>query len=295
MVLIQRQAPSHWYLRDGRAFHEIGKKDGTGNRPVNLADARKVLALPSVTNILGVIAKPGLEAWKVEQGILAALTLPRNQHEPLEVFAQRVVADMTQEVERAADFGTAIHNACEVYAVNKEVPTDPVLLRFFESWQRWFDENVERIDGVEQVYVNLEHGYAGRVDMLAKVKHIGWAVVDFKTQKIKRSAKREPKPVFYETWPMQLAAYQKAMAASTAKNITALVSVVIDSAEPGPVHVRVWNAAKAEVRGQESEVLGQKKLDGYYRTFMAAYELWKYVKDYDPTAPVGSCGNPEQN
>jgi hypothetical protein len=266
MVLIERQAPSHWYLRDGRPFHEIGKKDGTGNRAVTLADARKVLALPSVTNILGVISKPGLEAWKIEQGILAALTLPRLPEEPLEGFARRVVADMGEEVEKAADFGTAIHNACEVYAVNKEGPTDPTLLPYFEAWQHWFDENVERIDCVEQVYVNLEHGYAGRVDMLAKLVNIGWAVVDFKTQKIKRSAKGDPKPVFYETWPMQLAAYQKAVLASTAKNLTALVSVVIDSAQPGPVHVKQW---------EQPEV--------YFRLFLAAAEMWRYVKGYDPT------------
>src|SRR5690349_2783167 len=87
MTLIERQPASHWYLRDGRPFHEIAKKDGSGNRPVTLADARKVMALPSVTNVLGVLAKPGLEAWKIEQGIIAALTLPRLSGETLDGFA----------------------------------------------------------------------------------------------------------------------------------------------------------------------------------------------------------------
>ena len=72
MILIQREAPSHWYLRDGRPFHEIAKQDGSGNRPVTLADARKVFALPSVTNVLGVLAKPGLDAWKIEVARSAA-------------------------------------------------------------------------------------------------------------------------------------------------------------------------------------------------------------------------------
>ena len=125
MILIQRQAASHWYLRDGRAFHEIAKRDGSGNRPVTLADARKVMALPSVTNVLGVLAKPGLDAWKIEQGIMAALTLPRLGEEPLDVFAHRVVADMGEQVEKAADFGSAIHAACEVYALEKQLPEDP--------------------------------------------------------------------------------------------------------------------------------------------------------------------------
>ncbi|MEI7732835.1 MAG: PD-(D/E)XK nuclease family protein [Verrucomicrobiota bacterium] len=283
MILIERQAPSHWYLRDGRPFHEIGKKDGSGNRAVNVADARKVLALPSVTNVLGVLAKPGLEAWKIEQGILAALTLPRRPDESLDAFAHRVVIDMGEQVEKASNFGTAIHNACEVYAVNKETTTDEKLLPFLTAWRKWFDENVERIDCVEQVFVNLEHGYAGRVDMLAKLKNIGWAVVDFKTQKIKRNAKGEPKPMFYEVWPLQLAAYQKAVAASTAKNITALVSVVIDSIEPGPVHVRVWDTMELKTR---SLIRQGGVVDFYFRQFLVAAESWKYIKDYDPNGEI---------
>src|SRR2546426_12684400 len=102
MILIQRQAASYWYLRDGRPFHEIAKKDGSGNRPVTLADARKVLAVPSVTNVLGVLAKPSLEAWKIEQGILSALTLPRQHGEELGAVAHRVVAGIGEQVEKAA-------------------------------------------------------------------------------------------------------------------------------------------------------------------------------------------------
>src|SRR5947209_12361551 len=134
MILIQRQPASHWYLRDGRPFHEILKKDGSGNRPVTLADARKLLALPSVTNVLGVLAKPGLDAWKIEQGIMAALTLPRLTDEPLDAFAHRVVVDMDEQVEKATDFGSAIHAACEVYALHKQVPEEARLQAHLESW-----------------------------------------------------------------------------------------------------------------------------------------------------------------
>jgi hypothetical protein len=264
MILIQRQPASHWYLRDGRPFHEIAKKDGSGNRPVTLADARKVLALPSVTNVLGVLAKPGLDAWKIEQGIMAALTLPRRADEPLDAFAHRVVEDMGEQVDKAADFGSAIHHACEVYALNKQLPRDIRLLSFLESWFHWFDSNVERVASIEQVFVHHEHGYAGRVDMVALLKGIGWAVVDFKTQKVKRSTKGEAKPVFYETWPLQLAAYRQAIQANAARDVKGLVSVVIDSAQPGPVHVKHWQGVD------------------YFGSFLAALELWKYVKGYDP-------------
>ena len=271
MILIQRQPASHWYLRDGRPFHEIAKKDGSGNRPVTLADARKVLAFPSVTNVLGVLAKPTLEAWKIEQGILSALTLPRQPDEDLGAFAKRVVSDMGEQVEKAADFGSAIHAACEAYALNKQLPEDVKMLAFMDDWVRWFDTNVERVAAIEQVFVNHEHGYAGRVDMVALLRNIGWTVVDFKTQKVKRSAKGEPKPAFYETWPLQLAGYRQAILASGAKNVTGMVSVVIDSAQPGPVHVRGWRGEGRGARG-----------DDYFEAFRSALELWRYVKAYDP-------------
>jgi hypothetical protein len=270
MTLIDRQAPSHWYLRDGRPFHEVPKKDGTGNRAVTLADARKVMAFPSVTNVLGVIAKPGLDAWKIEQGIVSALTLPRSADESLDVFAKRVVADMGEQVEKAADFGTAIHAACELYAREKIAPTDEKLAQFFADWQQWFDGNVERVECLEDVFVNTDWGFAGRVDMIAKLAGIGWAVVDFKTQKIKRTPKGEPRPAFYESWPMQLAAYRNMAVRKLAKPIDALVSVVIDSAKPGPVHVKVYENA-----------------DAHFEMFQAALALWKYVKCYNPVALTG--------
>ncbi|MDB6057687.1 MAG: hypothetical protein JWO95_1531 [Verrucomicrobiales bacterium] len=278
MTLIDRQAPSHWYLRDGRPFHQIAKKDGSGDRAVTLADARKVLALPSVTNILGVLAKPGLDAWRIEQGIMAALTLPRGADEPLDAFARRVVKDMSEQVEKAADFGAAIHAACEAYAINKELPSDPTLLAFIKDVVRWFDENVERIDCIEQVMVHPTALYAGRVDMVAKIKDVGWCVVDFKTQKVKRSAKGAPKPAFYETWPLQLAAYREAVNVSTGKNIVGLVSVVIDSVEPGPVHVKVW-----------------PETFDYTKVFAAAYNAWKYVKCYSPGESALNIERPELN
>ena len=278
MTLIDRQAPSHWYLRDGQPFHVVAKKDGTGSRPVTLADARKVMALPSVTNVLGVLAKPGLDAWKIEQGIMAALTLPPLPGEPLDVFARRVVSDMGAQVEKAADFGTAIHAACELYAREKIPQREGDLVPFLEPWRLWFDENVERIGCLERVLVDLQLGCAGRVDMIAKLKDIGWAVVDFKTQKVKRSAKGEPKPVFYETWPMQLAAYMGMANTPQGPSIDTVISVVIDSVQPGPVHVKVYEDPEKHLMA-----------------FLAALELWKYVKGYDAGPELPPCRRPELN
>jgi len=67
---------AHWYQRDGRPLHTVLSAKGEP-RPTTLRDARKLNLLPSVTNILGIIAKPELTAWLQEQAVMAALTLPR--------------------------------------------------------------------------------------------------------------------------------------------------------------------------------------------------------------------------
>ena len=59
MILIKRESASHWYLQDRTPFHEVERADGKGMRSVTLRDTRKVRAYPSVTNVLGVLAKPG--------------------------------------------------------------------------------------------------------------------------------------------------------------------------------------------------------------------------------------------
>ena len=94
MVIVPRESASHWYFPDGTPIHEVPRADGKGTRPTSLRDARKLGLFPSVTNVLGVIAKPALDAWKQEQAILAALTLPRNEGEPLDEFARLDLSQM---------------------------------------------------------------------------------------------------------------------------------------------------------------------------------------------------------
>ena len=71
-MLVKVEKPSHWYLQDGTPFYEVEKKAG-GMRKTDIRDARKVNAVPSVTTILSVLAKPQLEAWKINQDEVDAL------------------------------------------------------------------------------------------------------------------------------------------------------------------------------------------------------------------------------
>jgi len=269
MVIVPRESASHWYFPDGTPLHEVARADGKGQRPTNLRDARKLGLFPSVTNVLGVIAKPGLEAWKQEQAILAALTLPREADEPLDAFAKRVITDMSGEVRSAADRGSAIHAAIETYAQGGWVPEDKEVAALFEPARQWFDAEVTQVHSVETATAHLEWGYAGRVDLVATLRSTGRpTVIDFKTQKTRRDRAGNFKPILHDTWPLQLEAYRQALA-SKDKGLAnaAIASVVIGSTEPVPVEVKVWDD-------------GDKP--GFFRAFLAARDLWVWQKNYCP-------------
>lgn len=246
---------THFYLPDGTPFWTVPKKDGTGDRPTTIKDAREAGAFPSVTEILRVIAKPQLEDWKLEQAILAALTLPRIENEPLEAFARRVVADSQNQGKQAMEFGKRIHAALENYPTEPEADLKPFLDSVFE----WLNTEVEYIHGRETVVVNKEMGYAGTFDLFCDIKEVGPACVDFKTQAVKTKA------VFYNEWPLQLVAYAKAIYKQGP--LPAIVSVVINSKEPSPIAIKRWD---------------EDSSDDYWIAFCSAFDLWCYLKEYRP-------------
>jgi hypothetical protein len=266
MIIITKEKPSHWYLPSGQPFHEVAAANGSGMRPVTLRDARKVGAYPSVTNVLNILSKPGLDAWKIEQGILAALTLPRNPGETDTDFAARVVVDMDSHVEHAMDRGTEIHAAAEDFLRNGKVTDDATLKPLIEPFVAWAKENVLKVHSLEDVVVHKALGYAGRVDFVAEIKGLGVTVVDLKTQRVKLDKKGQPKPNFYESWPMQLAAYLIAIEHMGSFHQPAhIASLVLGSEEPVAAQFKVWEAP----------------ID-HFNAFRNALMLWQYTKDYRP-------------
>ena len=72
---------------------------------------------PSVTTIMSVAAKPALENWKIDQALMAALTLPREENESLDDFMKRAKSDSKEQAIQAAQRGTEIH-AIDLYSSN---------------------------------------------------------------------------------------------------------------------------------------------------------------------------------
>jgi len=186
----------HWYLPDGSpAYTIIGKSTGR-ERPTTLADARKLGLLPSVTTIINTIQKAGLDTWKQQQVLLAALTLPRLPDEPESDWLARVMQDSKATGREAAERGTHIHGIIESFYEGVYIPELPPYVRAVES--------VINEHFGQQLWVSEKSfaygGYGGKCDLVAK----SGFVVDFKT-----TEKDLDKLDYYFDHQMQLSAYRQ--------------------------------------------------------------------------------------
>lgn len=215
----------HWYHSDGRRCFSVPYADpANGFRPTTLRDARKLGLVPSVTTILQVLDKPGLNAWKAEMTALAVLTAPRLSDEPLDAFVKRVLQtdrDQDGEAAKARELGTAIHATIE--SVLSDKPYGPALMTYV-----WpvvlLVKSVGVVRETEKVVVG--DGYAGTLDLLTETDEFV-DVWDFK------SAKTLPKESWIEA-RLQLSAYAQAVGATGNRRIRTN-NIYISTTEPGKI------------------------------------------------------------
>lgn len=245
---------AHWYSKDGQPCHFVEKKDGIGSRRSTLADARKNLWLPSVTTVLGILDKPALTNWKIEQAVLAVITTPRQPGEADDAFIQRVLhteKQQDQEGQKARDLGTEIHDAIEQALSGTLIPAmqqyvDPVLAECAK-----FGE----VKATEQIVIG--EGYAGKMD--ASFYAPGClTIVDFKTTS--KPPKKEKGS--WSEHRLQLSAYAKAHPPQRIQT----ANIYISTKEPGLV-VPIINPPWEED----------------YPAFEALLTAWKWMNNYDPT------------
>ena len=62
----------HWYAADGSPAYKIIGKNGK-ERNTTVRDARERNLVPSVTTVLGLVAKPGLSNWLQQQVLLSLI------------------------------------------------------------------------------------------------------------------------------------------------------------------------------------------------------------------------------
>ena len=175
-ITVRASESSHWYTREGQPKYTVEAKNGN-LRNTTLADARKLSLVPSVTTIIGCAAKPGLEAWKLNQMMLASMTLPRAPDEAEELYVQRVIKDSKEHARAAAQRGTEVHTALENWF-------EGVMVADMVNYQMGVGEEVKKVFGeptwVSEKSFACELGFGGKLD-LCTFDGDG-IVIDFKTK-----------------------------------------------------------------------------------------------------------------
>jgi hypothetical protein len=258
---------NHWYKPDGSPFYTtIGAKGQ--ERDVTLRDARLCGAAPSVTTVLEVLPKPALERWKVQQGILAALTMPRGEDSE-EAWLAKVMADSKRQAKEAAEEGSRIHNAIEeMFAQGGSVAglaeykdhclaTGNEIKRLFPNVTDWVSE--------KSFYHPI--GFGGKVDLHSPSTGI---VVDFKG---KDGDFSDGKKLAYDQ-NIQLAAYQVGLGligspftSEKSNAFTQCANIFVSRTHPGKVCSHVWDA--------QDVAYG-------WEVFSKALDLWKVLNRYNP-------------
>lgn len=245
----------HWYLQTGKPYYETPDRSGR-MRAVTLRDARLRKAVPSVTTVTSLVSSPGLQRWKDEQLLLAALTYPFKGGESHEEKLAILREDAQKEADMAAAKGSAIHDAIEHYMV-----TGAYSGPYLGQVRAAMVELVKACPGVNDWITesSFAHplGYGGRIDLYSPSTGI---VVDWKT---KDGDMQDGKRLAYnQNW--QLGAYQM----GKHLKLEQCVNIFISRDIPDNASAFVWSREEV-LEGQE--------------TFRAILEVWKRVKKYDPS------------
>ena len=215
----------HFYQQtaDGvqpRHYVEMSTKPGQ-LRPTRMSDVKKAAAngdvwVPSVTTVLNVLDKPGLNTWRVDMHLEVAATLaeklPRAP-ECLQFSRDKFLEECKRltelELDKAPSAGTDIHKELEQFYSG----TDPLHLEHGSLCVTVDNEIFERTGHLhhwqpERNFVS--NGYGGQVDLSGN----GW-VIDFKSKQA--ADKFKPGKMAYNEHRMQLAAYREGLGMPTAR------------------------------------------------------------------------------
>ena len=232
----------HWYERDGTPRYTVVAKNGQ-NRSTTLRDARTLSLVPSVTTIINVAAKPGLDSWKQQQVLLSALTLPKRQDELEADWLERVMQDSKATGKAAAERGTAIHATIEAYFEGNIIPE---AMPTCNAVQKALDDHFGKVTWSSEKSFGHELGFGGKCDL-----HADNIVVDIKT----KEGDLQNVDIYAEHG-MQLAAYREGFGMPTAR----CANIFVSSTHPGIVKLIQHDS---------------DDLDRYWKMFVKLLEFWQ--------------------
>ncbi len=133
-------------------------------------------------------------------------------------------------LKRAADFGTAVHKATELYDEGRlnESNLDVALVPYLNGWKKFLNDTKFHVDLAEKL-VYSHHGYAGTFDRMGVLDSKN-TLLDIKTS-----------TVVPKTTALQLAAYQGAWEEMGGNPVDQLMCVQL---KPDSYSIKVYNNPK---------------------------------------------------
>lgn len=263
----------HYYRNDGTPAHFEGPAGGA----TTLREARKHGLVPSVTEVLAILAKPKLEEWKRKQTLLAAIWLPDEDRERLQRMDAQVAAEaepdpdqkawfrgLWSRVEReasriaqeAAAEGAAIHDAIEASFERR-----PFVARFrpiVSAVHQILSDNFGGVPDweVEQSFAHPA-GFGGKMDIRSRSLRL---IGDHKGVQV---APDEDKQLAHDQhW--QLGGYAEGI---DMQDDCRGFNLFISRTHPGHVRFHEWSPEKMR-QGRE--------------VFMATLKTWQAIKGFRP-------------
>ena len=239
----------HWYTQEGEPMYTIIGVNGK-ERNTNLRDARNLGLVPSVTTIIGMIAKPSLENWKIDQALKSAITLKQLENETFNAFLYRCKNDAKSIGLNAAKEGTKIHAMIEkgFLGGTKSKP--------YKIIKEWLDENYPDEEWIAEDSFCADSGYGGKIDLYSK----SGIFVDFKTKDNLEG--KDPSKLVYDEHGMQLSAYAQGCGFDNPQR----VSIFVDRKDTGLISCHIWDDESHE---------------RHLNMFNSILTYWKLVKNYD--------------
>ena len=238
----------HWYTKEGEPKHFIVGANGR-ERGTTLRDARKLDLVPSVTGIIDVLDKPGLNNWFQNKILYACLTVPRPEGISDSEFIKIVRQDASEEAEEAKLRGNVIHNCIEDMWNEKpaeEMDYEPDVMAIASSAIADICNYCGESDFIPEMTVAGD-GYGGAIDL-----HNDQFLIDWKTKDIDDVSKK----MAYPNHAMQLAAYDKALQSrSVFFGERRCINVFIDRTEPGKVVIHEWEPEEIALAWEKFQLL----------------------------------------
>jgi hypothetical protein len=229
-------------------------------------------AVPSVTNVLGVVDKAALKYWAAE---MAIREMHGNVYKDVEAAIRAHKNACDRVANRRAEAGTRAHTLAERLTNDTALPSSisEEDEKYADGYlEFWSDHDPEPVAVEATLYGD---GYAGTADLVAKLT-VNFSrllvVADYKTKGERDEKKLARYGILYDEHRMQLAALAKAHSLAVPVDIGWRV-------DPAPEVDAVLGVCLFPDGSYETELIEGVELDRWYSAFLGALRLWKGLND----------------